>query len=82
MQIVLKNSSKKQLTNIKNTARFKSERHNDFTEEINEIALSSNDDKKCNQLFWKKHMHMQSIKIQYVTNQSLNVTIEQSNKMF
>ena len=26
--------------------RFKSERHNVFTEEINKIALSSNDDKR------------------------------------
>ena len=26
--------------------RFKSERHNAFTEEVNKIALSSNDDKK------------------------------------
>ena len=26
--------------------RFKSERHNDFTEEVNKIALSSNDDKR------------------------------------
>ena len=29
---------------------FKSEKHNVFTEEIDKIALSSNDDKKCNQL--------------------------------
>ena len=29
--------------------RFKSETHNVFTEEINKIALSSNDDKKNNQ---------------------------------
>ena len=48
----LKEFIKKKSTNIKNTARFKSERHNDFTEEISKIALSSNDDKKCNQLFW------------------------------
>ena len=30
--------------------RFESERYNVFTDEINKIALSSNDDKKCNQL--------------------------------
>ena len=29
----------------KTQQRFKSERHNVFTEEINKIALSSNDDK-------------------------------------
>ena len=31
---------------LKTQQRFKSERHNIFTEEINRIALSSNDDKK------------------------------------
>ena len=31
--------------NLKTQQRFKSERHNIFTEEINKIALSSNDDK-------------------------------------
>ena len=36
-----KNSKK-----MRNCQRFKSERHNDFTEEINKIALSSNDDKR------------------------------------
>ena len=30
---------------VKIQQRFKSERHNVFTEEINKIALSSNDDK-------------------------------------
>ena len=30
--------------------RFKSERYNVFTVEIDKTALSSNDDKKCNQL--------------------------------
>ena len=30
---------------LKTQQRFKSERHNGFTEEINKIALSSNDDK-------------------------------------
>ena len=32
--------------NIKTQQRFKSERRNDFTEEPNKIALSSNDEKK------------------------------------
>ena len=30
---------------LKTQQRFKSERHNVFTEEINKVALSSNDDK-------------------------------------
>ena len=35
---------------LKIQKKFKSERHNVFTEEINKIALSSNDNKECNQL--------------------------------
>ena len=31
---------------LKTQPRFKSERHNNFTEEINKTALSSNDDKR------------------------------------
>ena len=42
MQAVLNNNK---LT-LKTKQRFKSERRNVFTEEINKIALSSNDDKK------------------------------------
>ena len=34
-----------QLT-LKTQQRFRSEKHNVFTEEINKIALSSNDDKR------------------------------------
>ena len=35
---------------LKRQQRFTIERHNVFTEEINEIVLSLNDYKKCNQL--------------------------------
>ena len=35
---------------LKTERRFKSKRHNVFTEEINKLALSWNDDKKYNQL--------------------------------
>ena len=31
---------------LKTKQRFKSEKYNDFTKEINKIALSSNDDKR------------------------------------
>ena len=31
---------------LKSQQRFKSEKHNAFTEEVNKIALSANDDKK------------------------------------
>ena len=46
----LKENHKKFIRNnksiLKTQQRFKSERHNVFTEEINKIALSSNDDKR------------------------------------
>ena len=49
MQIVLKkikeNSSRKEQI-LKTQQRFKSKRHNVFTEEINKIALGSNNDKR------------------------------------
>ena len=35
---------------LKARHKFKSERHNVFTKEINKVALSSNDKKRCNQL--------------------------------
>ena len=35
----------------KTQQRFKSERHNVFTEEINKIALSSNDDKRMQSIY-------------------------------
>ena len=38
--------TKRQWSNIKNTTRFKSERHIVFTDDINKITLSSNDDKR------------------------------------
>ena len=31
---------------LKSQQRFKSERHNKYTEEVNKIAVSSNDDKR------------------------------------
>ena len=49
MQIVLKkikeNSSRKEQI-LKTQQRFKSKRHNVFTEEINNITLGSNNDKR------------------------------------
>ena len=39
--------------------RFKTEIHNAFTEEINKIALSLNDDKRMQSIDSIKHMHME-----------------------
>ena len=36
---------------LKTQQRFKSERHNVFNEEINKIALSSNDDKRIQSIY-------------------------------
>ena len=49
MQILSNKIKKNLLKNrlkLKTQQRFKSERHNVFTEEINKIALSSSDDKR------------------------------------
>ena len=37
---------------LKTQQRFKSERHNVFTKEINKIVLSSNDDKRIQSINW------------------------------
>ena len=46
----MKNSLKNNKLTLKTQQRFKIKRRNVFTEEINKISLSSNDDKKLNQL--------------------------------
>ena len=47
----LKEFIKKNKTILKTQQRFKSERHNIFTEEINKIALSPNDDKRMQSIY-------------------------------
>ena len=49
---------------LKTQQRLKSRRHNVFTEEINKIALSSNDDKSIQSINLQKHMHVKRAKIQ------------------
>ena len=55
MRIVLKEDHKKILkTNeliLKTQQKFKSERHNIFTEEINKIILISHDDKRMQSIY-------------------------------
>ena len=48
---------------LKKQQRFKSNRHDVLTEEINNIALSLNDIKEYNQLILQKHIHMERAKI-------------------
>ena len=60
MQIVLeiiKNFKNNKLI-IKTQQRFRSEKHYVFNDEIDKIALISND-----QLNWQKHMHMEWVKM-------------------
>ena len=45
---------------LKSQQRFKSERHDVYTEEINKIALSSNDDKRLH------HILMEQVLVKYV----------------
>ena len=47
----MKEFIKKNKSILKIQERFKSERHNFFTEEMNKIALSSNDDKRIQSIY-------------------------------
>ena len=49
---------------LKTQQRIKSERHNAFTQKINKIALSSNDDKRMQSTDSTETMHMQRAKMQ------------------
>ena len=57
---------------LKTQQRFKSERYNVFTEEINKFLLIQMTIKECSQ---QKHMHMERAKIQFVRNKKLNLII-------
>ena len=46
MWIIIKNLQKKNKLILKTQQRLRNEKHNVFTEEINKITLSSNDDKR------------------------------------
>ena len=60
---------------LKTKQRFKGERHNVFTEEINKIALSPNNDKRIQQLIQWKNIHTEWIKISYGRKKKLNLLI-------
>ena len=53
----------KTINSLKTQQRFKSERHNAFTEEIIKIALRSNNDKRIKSIDSKGQMHMEWGKI-------------------
>ena len=51
---------------LKSQLRFKSDHHNLYTEEVNKIALNSNDDERCKHLIELQHIHMEQIFLKYV----------------
>ena len=59
---------------LKSQQRFRIEIHNIFTEVVNKIAFSVNDDKILQQI-QQKQMHMEQAKIKYLKKKRLNVTI-------
>ena len=58
---------------LKSQQRFKSEKHDVYTEEINKSALSSNDDKRLQTLIELHHILMGQVLVKY-----LKQTIKQS----
>ena len=51
---------------LQSQQRFKSEKHNVYTEEVNKIALSSNDDKDYKLLIELHHILMEQVLVKYV----------------
>ena len=48
-------------TILQSQLRFKSDLHNVYTEDVNKIALSSNDDKRLQHLIELQHIHMEQM---------------------
>ena len=57
---------------LKTQQRFRSKKHNEFTEEINKIALSSNDDKRTQSIDLIETNAHGTSNIQYVGRKKLN----------
>ena len=51
---------------LQSQRRFKSEAYNLYTEQINKIAVSSNDVKDCQLLIRLQHIHMEQMLLKYV----------------
>ena len=62
-----KDSLCKNKTILKSQIRFKSDHHDVYTEEVNKVALNSNDDKThCKHLIELQHIHTEQMLLQYV----------------
>ena len=55
--------------------RFKSYNHDVYTEEVNKIALNSNDDKRYKHLIVLQHIDMEQMLLKYVKVKMLEVKI-------
>ena len=53
-------------TILKSQLRFKSDYHDVYTEEVNKIALSSNDDKRLQTFDKLQHIHTEQMLLKYV----------------
>ena len=53
-------------TILKSKLRFKSDYHDVYTEEVNKIALSSNDDKRLQTFDKLQHIHTEQMLLKYV----------------
>ena len=51
---------------LRSQQRFRSDHHKGYMEEVNKIALSSNDDKKYKHLIKLLHIHMVQVFLQSV----------------
>ena len=60
---------------LKIQQRFRSEKHNAFTEEINKIALSSNNDKRIQSIHTVETHSYSMRKDQFVRKRKLSVTV-------
>ena len=53
-------------TVLKSRLRFKRNHHDVYTEEVNKIVLSSNDDKRLQTFDRVQHIHMEQMLLKYV----------------
>ena len=53
-------------TIMQSQLRFKSDHHNVYAEEVNKIALNSNDKKRLQNLIELQHIHMKQMPLKYV----------------
>ena len=51
---------------VKSQQRFRSDHHRVYTEEVNKIALSSNDDKSYKRMIELLHIHTEHLLLKFV----------------